>query len=227
MAYRRFWSPGSRELAGAVLLGGGFQQLACDGGVADGGGVVEPEYDGEVQRVGAAGEGFLELPVGAQALEGGGEAAECAGHPVLADRPGGHGGLLVDDQVGVGGARPAAAAVLQPGQQQVPGEVIERAGPARNDQPLVAEVDVVEVEFADGLGPGGVDGGQGERGAGGRGDGGGRGLVYLGGLQRLDEDQGTLAVVDAAGGVAEDPAGLLAVPEQRAQGGESLPAPAP
>ena len=59
-----------------VLLGGGFQQLACDGGVADGGGVVEPEYDGEVEGVGAAGEGFLELPVGVEALEGGGEAAE-------------------------------------------------------------------------------------------------------------------------------------------------------
>ena len=35
---------------------------------------------------------------------------------------------------------------------------------------------------------------------------------------------GTLAVAEAAGGVAEDRAGLLAVAEQRAQGGEGLPA---
>ena len=95
---------------------------------------------------------------------------------------------------------------------------------ARDDQPPVAEVDVAEVKLPDGLGPGGVDGGQGDREAGGRCDGGGGGLVYLGGLQRLDEDQGTLAVADAAGGVAEDRAGLLGVAEQRPQGGEGLPA---
>ena len=146
------------------------------------------------------------------------------GQPVLADGPGGHGGLLVDDQVRVGGAGPAAAAVLQPGQEQAPGQVVERAGPARDDQPPAAEVDVAEMKLPDGLGPGGVHGGQGDREAGGRCDGGGRGLVYLGGLQRLDEDQGTLAVADAAGGVAEDRAGLLGVAEQRAQGGEGLPA---
>ena len=127
-----------------------------------------PEDGGEVEGVGAAGEGFLELPVGAEAFEGGGEAAACLGQPVLADRPGGHGGLLVDDQVRVGGAGPAAGPVLEPGQQQVAGQVIERAGPAGDGQPPVAEVDVVEVKFADGLGPGGVDGGQGEREAGGR-----------------------------------------------------------
>ncbi len=182
-----------------MLLGGGLQELACDGRVLDGGGVVDPEHGGEVERAGAVGEGFLELPVDAKPFEGGGEAAACLGQPVLADRPGGHGGLLVDDQVRVGGAGPAAAAVLQPGQEQAFGQVVERAGPARNDQPPVAGVDVVEMKFADGLGPGGVDGGQGDREAGGRCDGGSRGLVYLGGLQRLDEDQGTLAVVDAAG----------------------------
>jgi hypothetical protein len=74
------------------------------------------------------------------------------------------------------------------------------ACPAGDDQPAVAEVDVAEVQLPDGLGPGGVDGGQGDREAGGGRDGGGGGLVHLGGLQRLDEDQGTLAVADAAGG---------------------------
>ena len=104
--------------------------------------------------------------------------------------------------------------MLQPGQQQVSGQVVERAGPAGDDQPPVAGVDIAEMKFPDCLGPGGMNGGQGDREAGGRGDGGSRGLVYLGGLQRLDEDQGTLAVVDAAGGVAEDRAGLLGVAEQ-------------
>ena len=124
----------------------------------------------------------------------------------------------------VGGAGPAAAAVLQPGQEQACGQVVERAGYARDDQPPVAEVGVAEVKLPDGLGPGGVDGGQGDREAGGGREGGGCGLVYLGGLQRLDEDQGMLAVTGAAGGVAEDRAGLLAMAEQRAQGGEGLAA---
>ena len=34
-------------------FGGGFLELAGDGGVFDGGGVVDPEHGGEVQGVGA------------------------------------------------------------------------------------------------------------------------------------------------------------------------------
>src|ERR1019366_3680149 len=106
----------------------------------------------------------------------------------------------------------------------MPGQVVERAGPAGDDQSPAAQVDVGEAELADGSGPGGVDGGQGEREAGGGGDGGGCGLVYLAGLEGLQEAQGPLAVGDAAGGVSEDRAGFLAVPEQRAQRGEGLAA---
>ena len=58
-----------------MLAGGGFQELACDGRVLDGGGVVDPEHGGEVQGVGAACEGFLELPVDAEPFEGGRQAA--------------------------------------------------------------------------------------------------------------------------------------------------------
>ena len=54
-----------------MLFGGGFLVLACDGCVLDGGGVAGPEHGGEVEGVGAAGEGFLELPVDAEPLEGG------------------------------------------------------------------------------------------------------------------------------------------------------------
>src|SRR5437762_789235 len=61
--------------AGGRVLGGGVQELAGDGRVADGGGVVEAEHSGQVEGVGAAGEGFFELTVGVQALKGGGEAA--------------------------------------------------------------------------------------------------------------------------------------------------------
>src|SRR5690606_7491481 len=106
-------------------------------------------------------------------------------------------------------AGPPAAALVQPGQQQGPGEIVERSGSAGEGQPPVAEVDVVEVEFADGLGSGRVNGGQGEREAGGRCDRGGGGLVYFLGQQRLDEVQRPLADADAPGGGTEDPAGLL------------------
>ncbi len=127
--YGLSWALGSPGLAGSSWLAGVSRswRAMCDGGVAAGGGVVEAEHGGEVEGVGAAGEGFFELPVGAEALQGGGQAAACFGEPVLADGPGGHGGLLVDDQVGVGGAGPAVAAVLEPGQEQVAGQVIERS----------------------------------------------------------------------------------------------------
>ena len=87
-----------------------------------------------------------------------------------------------------------------------------------------AQVGVAEMKLPDGPGPGGVDCGQCHREAGSGGDGGGCGLVDVCWLQRLDDDQGMLAVADAAGGVAEDRAGLLGVAEQRPQGGERLAA---
>jgi hypothetical protein len=127
----RFCSLGSRELAGLVLLGGGLQELACDGRVPDGGGVVDAEYGGEVQGVAAAGEGFLELAVGAEALEGGGQAAAGFGEPVLADCTGGHGGLLVEDEVRAGGSGPPLAAVAEPVLEQAAGQVIEAGGSGR------------------------------------------------------------------------------------------------
>src|ERR1035441_3199693 len=156
---------------------------------------------GGAQGVRAVGEGFVERAAGAEALEGGGEAAAGLAHPVLADGPGGHGGLLAEDEVRPGGAWPPVAAVLEPGEEQVPGQVIQRAGLAADDQPPAAGIDVGQVELADCPGPGRLDGGQGEREAGGGGDGGGPSLVYLAGLE---EAQGPQAVVDGAGGVAED-----------------------
>jgi hypothetical protein len=75
------------------VFGGGVQELPGGGGVADGGGVVDAEHGGEVERVGAAGEGLVELPVDPQPLEGRVQAAECCGEPVLAHRADAHRGL--------------------------------------------------------------------------------------------------------------------------------------
>jgi hypothetical protein len=63
-----FWALVSTRSVG---LGGGFEQLACRGCVADGGFLVESERDSQVQRVGSVGQGFLELAVDAQTFEGG------------------------------------------------------------------------------------------------------------------------------------------------------------
>ena len=76
VVYGLFWSLGSREPAGCFRRG--CQELAGDGGVSDGGGVVDAEHGGEVEGVGAAGEGLLELPVGPQSLKGGGQPAACS-----------------------------------------------------------------------------------------------------------------------------------------------------
>lgn len=57
------------------------------------------------------GRGPHRFAVDAQAREGGSLTAEGRGLRDLADRPGLHRGLLVDDEVGVGGIGPAAAAV--------------------------------------------------------------------------------------------------------------------
>jgi hypothetical protein len=50
--------------------------------VLDGCGVVDAEYGGEVV---AGGEGFVKLAVGARPFEGGVQAAEGGGEPVLGD----------------------------------------------------------------------------------------------------------------------------------------------
>lgn len=106
--------------------------------------------------------------------------------------------------------------------RRCPGQIVEWAGLAGEGQAPVAEVEVVEVELADGLGASRVDGGQSKCEAGGRCEGCGRGLVYLLGQQRLDEVQRSPADVDTQGGVIEDPAGLLAVAKQGTKGREGL-----
>jgi hypothetical protein len=66
---------GSRELEGSCCSAAVCWSWRAMAAVPDGGAVAGPEHGGEVQGVGAAGEGFLELPVGAEPFEGGGQAA--------------------------------------------------------------------------------------------------------------------------------------------------------
>lgn len=121
-----------------MLVGRGFQELAGGGGVADRGFGVDAEDRGQVQRVAAVGEGFFELPVAAQAFQGGGVAAERVLGPEGADRAGLGRGLLVDQQVGVGGAWPAAVPVVQPLAQELVGEVVDGPDPVGDDDAPVA-----------------------------------------------------------------------------------------
>src|SRR5258706_11183048 len=52
------------DAGGGVLVGGGWPELAGDGGIAGGGGVIGSENGGAGERGGAPGEGFLERPGG-------------------------------------------------------------------------------------------------------------------------------------------------------------------
>jgi hypothetical protein len=64
--------------------------------------------------------------------------------------------VLVDEQVRVGGVRPAGAPVAEPVEQDLAGELVDRADSSGDDEPAVAQVDVVELGGADGAGAGGV-----------------------------------------------------------------------
>ncbi|HLM87986.1 MAG TPA: hypothetical protein VK284_02990 [Streptosporangiaceae bacterium] len=68
--------------------------------------------------------------------------------------------MLVDEQVRVGGVRPPGAPVAEPVEQDLAGELVDRADPPGDDEPAVAQVDVVEPGSADGAGAGGVDRGE-------------------------------------------------------------------
>ena len=70
------------------------------------------------------------------------------------------GAHLVDQQVRVGRGGPAGAPVVEPLEQDLAGQVIERAGPAADDDPPVAQVDVIEADLADRLDAGSVHRGE-------------------------------------------------------------------
>ncbi|WP_406081478.1 hypothetical protein [Micromonospora sp. NBC_00858] len=71
-------------------------------------------------------------------------------------------GLLVDQEVWIRGAWPAAVPVIQPLAQELVGEVVQWPDPAGDDDAPVAEVDVIKAQRADLTGARCVHGGQGE-----------------------------------------------------------------
>ncbi|MER5540635.1 hypothetical protein [Streptomyces mirabilis] len=183
--------------------------------VADGGLLVDAEDDGEVERVGAVSEGLFELAVDTESFQRGCLAAERGEDADTADGAVLQRGLLVDQQVRVGGVGPAPSPMLQPGGGGLQHELVQGPGAAVDNEPAVADVEVVELEAADRVGPGGVDGREGEDQlvwrAGRRGDGGADVL----GFQGLDDAVLQLADPDAAGRVLEDRAVLFGPREQR------------
>ena len=123
--------------------------------------------------------------------------------------------------------RPSLGPVLQPAEQELAGEVVEWSYATGDHEPPVADVDVVELQRPDGAQAGGMDGGQGHDEPGRRARGGGDRVGDVGWAQRLDNATVTLANLDAAGGVAEDRAVLLAGGEQRPKTDEGDAAPWP
>jgi hypothetical protein len=121
-------------------LGGLLQEGPCRVRVVDGGLLVDAEDEREVEGVGAVGQGSFELAVDAEPFQGRGEVARGPGGPELASRPEFDGRLLGDQQVGVGGVRPAGSAVVEPVQDGPAGEVVEWADVPDDGDAPVAEV---------------------------------------------------------------------------------------
>jgi hypothetical protein len=107
--------------------------------------------------------------------------------------------------------------VGEPLEQDLAGEVIERAGPAADHDPPAAQVDVIKADLADRLDASGVHRGEDQDQPGG---GSGGRLCCLADLvlaQRLDDPPGALADRDALDRAAEDRLLPLAEREQRPQ----------
>ena len=173
-----------------LLFGGGLQELPGDGRVPDGGAGSRPKMaarcrgSAPVARASSSWRSTRSRSrVAAWPRQGGVE-------PVLAGRPGAHGGLLVDDQVRVGGAGPSARRVSSQARSRRAVRSSSGRGRPPEEQPAAAQVGVAEEKGADGAAAGGVDGGQGHDEAGGRRDGGGDGLVDVVLAQRLQHGGG-------------------------------------
>ncbi|MER6175674.1 hypothetical protein [Streptosporangium sp. NPDC001681] len=131
-------------MRGILFFCGRGEQLAGGVGVTDGGLGVEAKDRGEVEQVAAAGEGFFEDPVYAQSFQGGGLPVEDERGALAAGWRRGRSCYVIDEQVRVGGVRPAGGAVAEPVEEQPVGEVVEQAGSSGDDDAAAAEVDVVQ-----------------------------------------------------------------------------------
>ena len=138
-------------------------------------------------------------------------------HPWLAG-PGTGSGPAADEQVRVGGVRPACLPAGEPVEQDLIGEVVKRPGLAGDGQAAVAQVGVAELDGADLRRPGGVHGCQGHEDPGVRGGGRLHGAGDLPGRQGLEDRLPGAPDLQAAGRVSEDDAVLLRPGKQRPGG---------
>jgi hypothetical protein len=127
-----------------------------DGGVTERGCHGYAEQVAQPAHVAVGGEGFVQDAVLPDLLDG---------HPdglqdvVVADGPGAHRGVGVDEQVRVAGGGPSGGAVVQPGRQAPARRAGEQHGAAADAQP--GAVEVGELQVADVLGAQPVVGDQG------------------------------------------------------------------
>ena len=100
-------------------------------------------------------ESLLELAVDPQSLQCRRLSAQRLRGPEGADRAGFQSGVLIDDQVQVGGVRPPLPPVLKL-HERAPSEVVQRPDPGGDDELTVAEIHVVESHPTDPARAGGV-----------------------------------------------------------------------
>ena len=203
---------GGFTVKSAVVVGGraGGEQCSGGGGVADGGGLADAEHGGEQGRVGAVGECLFEVAVDPELFEGDGLSLQGAVDPGVGDRAEPLGADVGDQQVGVGGVRPASTSVVQPVVKDLVGQVVQRPGSAGDGEPAPVKVYIGQSQVDDLAVPGCVHGGQDHRDPGLWGAGGleCRGELVAG--QGLRDDRGRPGDRDAAGGVGEHQAGGFA-----------------
>jgi hypothetical protein len=140
---------------GQSLLGRADEKVAGSVGVGHRVGVVDVEDQGQVERVGAGGQGFLQDAVTPDVFEA--DAARLVPVEVVGrDRSGAQGADTRDQDVPVGGVRPGGTPVSEPGQQGVAGELAKALPVTGEGDAPAGQVDVVQGELADGLGAGGA-----------------------------------------------------------------------
>ncbi|MGH3687074.1 MAG: hypothetical protein ACRDRE_20070 [Pseudonocardiaceae bacterium] len=119
------------------------------------------EDQGEVQWVCSDAQGLMQYSVAADVFEVNAAPQQVPLEVIGADGPEPQSGSGGDQNVSVGGVRPAGAALGEPGEQRQVGQLTESLGVSGEDDAPVGQVEVVECEVPDGRGAGGVDGGQG------------------------------------------------------------------
>src|ERR1035441_5474933 len=148
--------------AGWLLAGWLGQEVAGDERVLAGGALGDAEHQGQVQRVGTAGQCLVEDAVAADALDADAVGLQVEVDVAPGDRSLSEDGLLRDENVPAGSMRPGGAAVVKPEPQRPVAEVAEPLGVAGDGDAPAGEVQIVQGEGADGLPACGVDGGQGD-----------------------------------------------------------------